>query len=139
MAADLPFWKRPLGLIGFLANQLWRLLPVAVLGFLLQHRLRDSSEHGLMSEGHPDRAATIRALYVAHAVGPFAMMTVLALVVGMELQMHWGTAFLWALAPLALLTSRGRRLASVPVHHLFAGFLLVQVLTLAYQAFLRAG
>jgi len=139
MAADLPLWKRPVGLIGFLANQVWRVLPVAALGYLLQRRLRDSTDHELMSEGHPGRAATVRTLFIAHALGPFAMMTVLALFAGMELQMHWGTAFLWALAPLAMLTTRGRRLASLPLHHLFASFLLVQVLTLAYQAFLRAG
>jgi len=139
MAADLPFWKRPLGLLGFLANQLWRVLPVFVLALLMQRRQAAPIDPELVSEGHPDRAAAIRGLYLAHAAGPFVLMALLALLAGMELQMHWGTAFLWGLAPLFLLTAKGRRVAALPLPRLFAGFVLVEVLTLAYQAFLRAG
>ena len=139
MAADLPWWKRPIGLLGFLANQVWRVLPVMALALLMQRRQPHPTDTELLSEGHPDRAAAIRGLYIAHAAGPFALMALLALAAGMELQMHWGTAFLWGLAPLGLLTRPGRRLAGLPLPRLFAGFALVEVLMLAYQAFLRAG
>ena len=139
MAADLPLWKRPLGLVGFLANQTWRVLPVLALALLMQRRQPQPEDMEVLSEGHPDRAAAIRGLYLTHAIGPCALMALLALLAGMELQMHWGTAFLWALAPLGLLTSVGRRFAALPLQRLFAGFVLVEVLTLAYQAFLRVG
>ena len=66
-------------------------------------------------------------------------MALIALAGGVELQMHWGTAFLWGLAPLALLCQAGRRLASLPPRQLFVGLLLVQLLTLTYQGILRAG
>jgi 4-amino-4-deoxy-L-arabinose transferase-like glycosyltransferase len=138
MAADLPLWKRPVGLFGFLANQLWRVLPVVALALLMLRSQRKGGAASQHEHEHPDRSAAVRALYVTHAAGPFALMALLALAAGIELQMHWGTAFLWALAPLCLLTARGRRLAALPTHQLFACFLLVQVLTLAYQAFLRS-
>jgi len=141
MAADLPVLMRPVGLLGFLANQVWRVLPVLVLALLMLKLQRGPADAtgSLPDEGSADRGATIRLLFLTHAVGPFALMAALALFAGMELQMHWGTAFLWALVPLALLTSRGKRFAALPLGSIFTGILLVQALTLAYQAFLRAG
>ena len=137
MAADLPLLHRPLGVLGFFANQVWRVLPVTVLA-LLMLRLhaqppRDTAAWG-EPDGMPDRAATVQQLLWLHACGPFVLMTLLALLAGMELQMHWGTAYLWLLAPLALSTRRGRDFSARPLHRIYAGILLVQLLNLAYHA-----
>jgi 4-amino-4-deoxy-L-arabinose transferase-like glycosyltransferase len=138
MAANLPLLQRPVGVLGFFANQICRVLPVTALALLM---LRvHGRRHGAVPAGdaNPDRTATIRLLYLTHAAGPFVLMTALALLAGMELQMHWGTAFLWALAPLALLAEKGRRFAALPMDRIFMGVLL-QALNLAYKTYVSAG
>ena len=69
-----------------------------------------------------------------HPVTAFVLMTLLSLALGVDLQMHWGTAFLWLLVPLALGSAAGRRLAQVSLPRVYAGTLLVHLLTLAVHA-----
>ncbi len=78
--------------------------------------------------------AAARWLLPIHAIGPFVLMSALSAFLGMDLQMHWGTAFLWMAVPLALATRAGRRLTQVPLMRVYAGVLLVHLVTLAVHA-----
>jgi hypothetical protein len=61
-------------------------------------------------------------------------MTAMALIGGVDLQMHWGTAFLWLLAPLAMGTRYGRRLAQVPLVRVYAGVAMIHLIILVADA-----
>ncbi|MET0291019.1 MAG: glycosyltransferase family 39 protein, partial [Steroidobacteraceae bacterium] len=139
MAAHLSLAARPLDVTGFLGNQIGRCVPAFLLGALLIALDRRSrSELNALADASVPRidelALPARLLLPIHAIGPFVLMTALSLGAGMDLQMHWGTAFLWLLVPLALTTLAGRRLTQVPMMRIYAGILLVHLLTLAAHA-----
>lgn len=141
MAADLPLLARPRDIGAFLGNQVGRCVPaflLAALLVLLERRTRSGTDAG-SADSSPELSpaaatAAARWLLPVHAIGPFALMTALSAVLGMDLQMHWGTAFLWMVVPLALATRAGRRLTQVPLTRIYAGVLLAHLLTLAAHA-----
>ena len=61
MAADLPLWQRPLSIAGFLANQVWRVTPIAALAALLLRFGGPSALHP-PAAAQGDRDATVRLL-----------------------------------------------------------------------------
>lgn len=139
MAAHLPLAARPLDVAGFLGNQMGRCVPALLMGLLLLAMDRRSRGEldSLADAAAPrnrDLAMPARLLLPVHAIGPFVLMTGLSLFVGVDLQMHWGTAFLWLLVPFALTSPAGRRLTQLPIGRLYAGVLLVHLLTLAAHA-----
>lgn len=141
MAADLPLLARPRDIGSFLGNQIGRCVPaflLAVLLVLLERRGRGEVDamHSVKPPGLSPAAGTAAARWLlpVHAIGPFVLMTALSAFLGMDLQMHWGTAFLWMAVPLALATRFGRRLVNVPLTRVYAGVLLVHLLTLAAHA-----
>lgn len=139
MGADLPLWSRPRDLGAFLGNQVGRTLPAVALGALLlafDRRPRARLDQ-LADDAAPplrEQAAAARLLLPIHALGPFVMMAALSAFAGMDLQMHWGTAFLWLLVPAALTTAWGRRLTQVRLSWIYAGVILTHALTLAAHA-----
>jgi len=139
MAAHLPLAARPADIGAFLGNQLGRLLPPFLLAVLLVTLQRRSSptrqepaEPSVMLPAAGSPAA--RWLLPIHAIGPFVLMTALSAFLGMDLQMHWGTAFLWMVVPLALGTRAGQRVVQAPMMRVYAGVLLVHLVTLAAHA-----
>jgi hypothetical protein len=52
-----------------------------------------------------------RRFLAIHAFGPLIFMTVLCVFLGVELQMHWGTAFLWAIPVWIAATPWGEKVA----------------------------
>jgi hypothetical protein len=132
MAADLPWFARPNDIAGFLGNQIGRCVPAALLAVLLVvlNRVPRTEIHPPAVSPAAGTAAA-RWLLPVHALGPFIVMTALSAFAGVDLQMHWGTAFLWLLVPLALGSALGRRLTRVPLIHVYAGVLLVHLLQVA--------
>ena len=139
MGADLPLAARPRDLGAFFGNQVGRTLPAIALGALLlafDRRPRARLDQ-LADDAAPplrEQAAAARLLLPIHALGPFVLMALLSAFAGMDLQMHWGTAFLWLLVPTALATSWGRRVTQVRLSWLYAGVILTHALTLAIHA-----
>jgi 4-amino-4-deoxy-L-arabinose transferase-like glycosyltransferase len=139
MAADLPLWSRPRDVASFLGNQIGRCAPAFLLAVLLlrlerRTRVQLDTLADLQAPATADQALAARLLLPIHALGPFVLMTLLSLGLGMDLQMHWGTAFLWLLVPFAMSSAAGRRLAQVSLPRVYAGTLLVHLLTLALHA-----
>jgi 4-amino-4-deoxy-L-arabinose transferase-like glycosyltransferase len=139
MAADLSLASRPLELTGLFGNQIGRLSPAIVLGgvLLLLDRRPRAQVDALADAAAPaarEQALAARLLLPINALGPFVLMALLSLFAGVDLQMHWGTAFLWLLVPLALATRAGRRLTQVPLAWVYGGTLAVHALTLATRA-----
>lgn len=133
MAANLPLAARPNDIAGFLGNQVGRCVPPFLLAVLLLLLQRRPAAARSLPQGLSPAAGTAAARWLlpVHALGPFVLMTALSAFLGVDLQMHWGTAFLWLMVPLALGTSLGRRVAEVPLMHVYAGALLVHLLQLA--------
>lgn len=133
MAANLPLAARANDIAGFLGNQVGRCVPPFLLAVLLLLLQRRPAAARSLPQGLSPAAGTAAARWLlpVHALGPFVLMTALSAFLGVDLQMHWGTAFLWLMVPLALGTSLGRRVAEVPLMHVYAGALLVHLLQLA--------
>jgi 4-amino-4-deoxy-L-arabinose transferase-like glycosyltransferase len=99
VAADLPLAARPERVLGFLSDQLMRLIPMLVLLALLRRWARRSmappeSIVAVRSRWAPDVASRVLTV---HAFGPLIIMAALGLFAGVNLEMHWGTAYLWAI------------------------------------------
>ncbi len=77
----------------------------------------------------PDSTAMSRALLLAWGLVPLLVMPLLGLLVGADLQLHWGTPFLLFAVP-ATMELLARRVAWARVRSgpLLAGFLLIQLL-----------
>ncbi|MEZ5498090.1 MAG: glycosyltransferase family 39 protein [Steroidobacteraceae bacterium] len=134
VTANLPIWQRPWRILSFSAYQLARLAPL--LAFLLLAGLfrrthqQDTGWHLLQLQPHPQA----RPLLAIHALGPFALMLLLAIFFGTDLETHWGTAYLWA-TPLLLLDRGLRpRLAAVPTCKAIAIAAVVQAVVIVEYA-----
>jgi 4-amino-4-deoxy-L-arabinose transferase-like glycosyltransferase len=140
MAAHLPLSARPNDIAGFLGNQVGRCVPpflLAVLLLLFERRdSRAKQADAVAPQGLSPAVGTAAARWLlpVHALGPFILMTALSGFLGVDLQMHWGTAFLWLAVPLALGTHWGRRLTRLPLMRVYAGTLLVHLVTAAAHA-----
>jgi hypothetical protein len=76
-----------------------------------------------------------RRFWLIHAWGPLVLMVLLAALAGVDLQMHWGTAFLWALPIWALTTGMFARTAVVDPRWVYGSAAIVQVLLMMGKVF----
>jgi hypothetical protein len=109
LGTSLSAYGRADSVLRFLASQGTRLAAPAVALFAL-HRLSAGSQGAPPKEAHADDA---RMFWRIHAFGPLLLMAAMALLGGVDLEMHWGTAYLWALPPWYLSTIGGARLATL--------------------------
>jgi hypothetical protein len=114
LGSGLSWGGRLDSLLRFLASQLTRLAGLCI-GLLALHacasqEARTGAHRSLREEPRRDDAAWFWRL---HAFGPLLLMGAMALLGGVDLEMHWGTAYLWALPPWYLSTTRGARLSAL--------------------------
>ncbi len=134
VGAHMAWSQRPGDIAGFLADQALRLLPLAVLLAILG-RMASRGTSTCGSATIPSAASReVTQLLAVHAWGPFILMSALSLFFGVDLETHWGTAFLW-MAPLWFLsTFRGRTLVRLSDAGVFAGVVALQaIMLLAYR------
>jgi 4-amino-4-deoxy-L-arabinose transferase-like glycosyltransferase len=128
LATSLSPLQRLDSLLRFLSSQLLRVMPVIVLSAVLYAMGgRGASGSGREPEHEPPNQSA-RRFWAIHAFGPLLMMSLLALLAGVDLEMHWGTAFLWALPLWFLSTSKGRVLIRLPVSQAMTAVGVVQAL-----------
>ena len=144
MAAGLSGYQRMLNTLEFLGHHVGRAAPMAVVALLLAWLagLRYRQDAPVPSPANSARQHDALLLLQVHTLLPFALMTLLSLLGGVALQIHWGTAYLWLLGPLFMTTTLGRRLTHLPLWLLVAGVLLVEgstMLNLAQAAARSAG
>lgn len=127
LAAHLGSVGRVKDVAGFLASQVWRLVPAAIAAGAL---LWSSRAAAAPVTGPAAPVPLAASLLTVHAWGPLLLMSALSLLAGVDLQMHWGTAFLWVIPLWFLGTARGQRLASVSVQRVLLTAGAVQLLML---------
>lgn len=130
VGAQFPWWQRPADTGGFLLDQAMRVAPLAawlVLLLLLPAGRAAAGPAEKVTDGY-ELAGPFLAI---HAWGPLALMCSLSILFGSNLEMHWGTAFIWLVPIWFLRTRAGLRLAAVPLRTLFAAITLLQVVMLA--------
>jgi 4-amino-4-deoxy-L-arabinose transferase-like glycosyltransferase len=134
VAAHLPWSQRPLKIAGFLTDQALRLLPLALLLVALQRRAAGQSPGPLAPDPVTADSALTARLLAIHAWGPFVAMSVLALLFGVDLETHWGTAFLWVVPVWYLHTVRGRALMRLADGTILTGVMALQLaMLIAYR------
>ncbi len=122
LAASLSFVRRCSRMASFTADQIVRLLPLLVLlGWLRRGKARDQATH---SSG----ASQVRTFFAIHAWGPLIVMLLLSLLAGVDLQTHWGTAFLWVIPLWVLTTPFGDHLATLGEKKLLIAWVAIQML-----------
>lgn len=132
--ASLPWRLRASGIISFSLDQLARVAPVGVVLLIL--RRFPSVRAAAAGELPASDASTLAARFLAvHAWGPLAIMNSLALLLGTDLQMHWGTAFLWTVPIWFLCTHFGRAITTLPIKTLFVAVVSLQILMLLVYPF----
>ena len=135
MAANQSFVQRLLNILEFVGHHFGRVLPMlAVAGLLLWIGRKRPAAADATAPATDGRSRDAVLLLQIHAFAPFALMVLLTLLGGVALQIHWGTAYLWLLGLWFMTTAAGQRLARLPVPWLFAGLLLVQLVTMIQYA-----
>ena len=131
LGAALPPLDRADSLLRFFASQLLRVMPAALLLAVLHGLARRQT---LAVRSAPQRPPQPMAVpfWAIHAIGPLALMSMMSAVGGVDLEMHWGTAFLWALPMAYLATASGRKIMQLPRLQMLA-------LIASGQALLMAG
>lgn len=125
LAASLSIARRCSRMASFTADQIVRLLPLLVLLGVLSSLQRRTVRNRAINTGD---AAQVRTFFAIHAWGPLVIMLLLSLLGGVDLQTHWGTAFLWVI-PLWILTTRfGDRLATLEEKPLLIAWIAIQIL-----------
>lgn len=123
LGADLPAVDRIRDICSFLAHQLARLgAPLLMLGLLAWQARRNQDP----APAIPEAAADARRFLAIHGFGPLLVMVTLAACFGVDLQSHWGTAFLWVLPLYVISTPFGLRLAMLPVETVLHTAVVVQ-------------
>lgn len=114
----------------FTANQITRVAPLGVILGALYWALRrqDIDPPG---EAPNDAVPHGREMLAVHAWGPLLIMVLLSLLFGVDLEMHWGTAFLWVLPLWLLATPGGRKLAILRARTMLGVIAIAQVLMMA--------
>jgi 4-amino-4-deoxy-L-arabinose transferase-like glycosyltransferase len=130
VAADVPWLQRPVDVISFLLDQLMRVAPVGALCLLLRYVPRKKEAVASTDEASP----FAKAFLLAHAWLPLALMCALSVVAGTDLQMHWGTAFIWMTVIWLLSTRFGATLVQLPLRLCFYAIVALQcVMLLAFH------
>jgi hypothetical protein len=122
LEADIPVAGRPNRIFRFLGDEAWRILPAVVMLRVL---------YAAGPKDQPLRAPTaadagVHRFWLIHAWGPLLMMALLGAVGGVALQMHWGTAFLWAVPFWFLSTELGSQLTRLSLARALGGAAAVQ-------------
>ncbi len=130
LAASLSFTRRCSRMASFTVDQIVRALPFLVLLGALS-RVRPDANAEPIGKSNP-QAATFFAI---HAWGPLIIMLLLSLFAGVDLQTHWGTAFLWVIPLWVLTTSFGDRLAAIREKTLLIAWLTIQMLMIVAYCF----
>ena len=128
LGAALPPVARADSVLRFLASQMLRVMP-AMLLLVAMHRLA----RGQTPELHPlpPQPATAVTFWNIHALGPLALMSLMSAIGGVDLEMHWGTAFLWALPMWYLATAHGRQVMRLPRSRLLLLLTIGQILLMS--------
>jgi 4-amino-4-deoxy-L-arabinose transferase-like glycosyltransferase len=112
-------------MLSFNADQLARLVPALALLFAWRRPPRpESSLAGALD--YSGRRARVRLFLAIHAWGPLVIMNSLGLLIGLQLGMHWGTAYLWLLPLWYVATPSGQKLVQVPASLQLTGTTLIQ-------------
>lgn len=130
LGAALSLAGRADSLLRFFASQTLRLLPAMVVLAIwrwLGSRQMSSGDEGPALTVTPN-AATARQFWTIHAWGPFLLMAAMTVFGGVDLEMHWGTAYLWALPLWYLSLADGERATRLSVQDAFAVLAIVQAL-----------
>jgi 4-amino-4-deoxy-L-arabinose transferase-like glycosyltransferase len=114
-------------MLSFSADQVARVVPAMALLFAWRRPTRpEGSLDGALDYG--GRRARVRLFLAIHAWGPLVIMNALGLLIGLQLGMHWGTAFLWLLPLWYVATPTGQKSVQVPASLLLTGTALIQAL-----------
>lgn len=98
----------------FVADQVLRLLPLLVaVPLLMRLSRRSKPAEGDAVELRTDPLAA--RFWLINAWGPLGGMLLMSIIGGIDLQTHWGTAFLWTLPLWLLQTPWGKDLLRLPV------------------------
>ena len=128
LGAALPPAARADSLLRFFASQTLRVMPAIVL-LVVMHRL--ARRQMPAPQSLPPQPALAAPFWSIHAIGPLALMSLMSVVGGVDLEMHWGTAFLWALPLWYLSTAPGRQVMLLPRRQLLVMIALGQSLLMS--------
>ena len=128
LLAHIPLAGRPKNILSFFADEAWRTFPAVVL-LRVMFAVRDKKP----PEKTASTDACVRQFWLIHAWGPMVMMFLLAAIGGTALQMHWGTAFLWAMPFWFLSTELGSRLKSLSLSRALACAVGMQALLIVVK------
>jgi 4-amino-4-deoxy-L-arabinose transferase-like glycosyltransferase len=133
VAAGLGFVERLDDIFRFTTHQMLRFASLGVLlGLFAWYQKRHPGT--AVQELAPVDPDT-RRFFAIHAFGPIIAMVVLCALFGIDLQSHWGTAFLWVVPLYLLATPYGARLTQLPLSVIVSFSVVVQVLSmLAYAS-----
>jgi len=122
LGAHAAWMDRPSRCLKFLADQALRLVNLLLVLGAFAFFVRRNAKAPAAAESHEGR----RFLAI-HAFGPLLFMTLLCVFFGVELQMHWGTAFLWAIPLWILATPWGAKVAMLNERLVLACVVAAQV------------
>lgn len=126
VAADMPWLERPVDVVKFLADQLMRVAPIGALLLLLRYIPKEKAAEAT----HSEAPSFTKSFLIAHAWLPLALMCLLSVIFGTDLQMHWGTAFIWMNVVWMMSTSFGAAIAALPLHRCFYAVIALQCVML---------
>lgn len=113
-------------MLSFNADQLLRLLPALLLLLMVRRFRTFSVEPAALDDLDDQHRAQVKRFLTIHAWGPLIIMNLLCLLIGLNLGMHWGTAFLWMLPLWYVTTPSGKALSTVKPATLLVNAALVQ-------------
>lgn len=128
LGAALPPLARADSLLRFLASQALRVMPVILLLAVMRVLARQPLA---APRTLPPTPALSIAFWRIHAFGPLLLMALINLVGGVDLEMHWGTAFLWALPMWYLSTAHGAPVMRLPRAQLLGVIAVGQLLLMS--------
>ena len=111
LAAALPPVARADSLLRWLASQTLRVTPAIVLLAMMHGLARRQTPP---PQPLPPQQTLAVPFWSIHAIGPLVLMSLMSAVGGVDLEMHWGTAFLWALPLWYLSTAHGSQVMRLP-------------------------
>lgn len=133
LAASLPWGARLHEVANWWGDQLFnRALPAWVFLAVLWLLGRRARRAAVAPPASPSREqATGRALLLSFGLTPLIFVSVMTLVSGSHIQLHWGTPFLLFIVPAAMELARGAWAAPTPLRHAVWVFIVIQLLLMA--------